>query len=314
MFRFTLRALSLLVPLATGAVFLAIAGGIYLWQNYTVISRAGDYVLATDRDLLMSHREDGAQTENPQREGDSSVESHPVARKVSLRKRAGLNLFERGHSALYETEYPEFPETNSFLRDVNRQVSRHHVVAATEFAVPDWSIVWDEFREAAYCNREWTGGATTDVIWVSDRAVSLLEVHHEYTGGAHGNYWYQARCYIDHNGSARELKLADLFEPSGNWRQHVVKYCANDLRRQGATALNASDQKEEPDSPPLDEDDLVTFSLAPSGLWFFFSPYHVGSYAEGAYSVCVPYAEIEPFLSDSSPVRLFMSRRITSHE
>ena len=41
--------------------------------------------------------------------------------------------------------------------------------------------------------------------------------------------------------------------------------------------------------PPLSDEDLSLFSLTPQGLQFVFPPYAMGSYAEGTYTVLVPY-------------------------
>ena len=314
-----LRGVARLVPLGIAVGFLAVAAVVFLWQNHTTISREGDFVLSKGDDLVMGHHRD-AESDNNRIEtisgdGSSKSETRSVAKKIVLRKRTGLNLADRGHSAIYEAAFPEFPETTPFLRDVNRLVSTAHAATATEFAQADWSLVWDEFRDPSFSNREWSGGVETTVTHATDRAVCLLEMHSEYTGGAHGNYWQVARCFVEENDQARELKLADLFEPSSDWQQRLVTFVTNELRRQGASSLaprEDADVEEVSEFKPaiLEVDDLATFALAPSGIWFFFAPYHVGCYAEGAYSVQMPYSKIENCIPRHSPARLFMPDRV----
>ena len=177
-----------------------------------------------------------------------------------------------------------------------------------EFTTVDWSLVWDELRTPTWSNREWSGIVTTDVLCATDQAVSLLEHRSEYTGGAHPNPWFVSRNFIDDHGKARELKLAELFGPSSGWADQLTLYCSNDLRRQGASYLAPLDDTD-PNAVTrivtLDADDFRTFGLSATALWIFFGPYHVGTYAEGNYSVKVPYEELERFLTADSPARLF---------
>ena len=311
--RSTLRGMARLVPLGILAGFLAVVAGVFLWQNHTTVSREGDFTLATDRDLMMAHHAGTEQNESLSGGSSSRSEPRPVAKKLVLRKRAGLRLGDRGHSAVYEAVFPEFPATSPFLRDVNRQISTSHSEAAAEFARADWSLVWEGLREPAQPIRLWEGSIDTKVAHASDRAICLVEMHWEYTGGAHGNYGHIARCFVEEKDQAWELKLADLFEPSSDWEQRLVAFCTKDLRHQGASSLAAPEDEAEGNdtiSATLEIDDLVTFALAPSGLWFFFGPYHVGCYAEGAYSVQVPYSEIESCIPKHNPARLFMSAKV----
>ncbi len=53
-------------------------------------------------------------------------------------------------------------------------------------------------------------------------------------------------------------------------------------------------------------DDLTSFTLSPPGIRFYFSPYHVGSYADGVFTVGVPYDVIRDCIPETSPARLFM--------
>ncbi len=57
----------------------------------------------------------------------------------------------------------------------------------------------------------------------------------------------------------------------------------------------------------LSKSDLTSFTLSPAGLRFYFSPYHVGSYAEGIYTVGVPYSAIRDCIPDDSPARQYMT-------
>lgn len=296
------------VAAGVAVCLLLVCGGVYWGQNHTTVSRAGDIALAVEADLAMAH-EDGVQAHATPAESDVLRASRQsIATKIVAKRRAGLGLVNRGHSTVYEATFPEFPTTSPFLRDVSRILSASHTADMVEFTTVDWSLVRDELRTPTWSNREWSGIVTTDVLCATDKAVSLLEHRWEDTGGAHGNPWFVSRNFIDDHGKARELKLAELFDPSSGWAEHLTGYCSNDLRRQGASYLSppdASDPNAVTRTVSLEADDLTTFGLTSTALWIFFGPYHVGTYAEGNYSVKVPYEELERFLTADSPARLF---------
>lgn len=103
-----------------------------------------------------------------------------------------------------------------------------------------------------------------------------------------------------------ELSLADLFESESPWESQLVRHCASDLLRQRASSIS-EDCVESPEEYGFTIDDLRAFTLSPTGISFYFSPYHVGCWAEGVYSVRIPWAAIRDCLSDESPARLFMA-------
>ncbi len=297
------------VTVGVAVCLLLVCVGVYWGQNYTTVSRASDIALAVEADLAMAHEEGVQAHATAAEEGASRASRRSVAKKIVAKRRAGLGIGDRGHSTVYEASFPEFPATSPFLRDVNQIIGAGHSSDMAEFTEVDWSLVWDELREPTRSNREWSGIVSTDVLCATDKAVSLLEHRWEDTGGAHGNPWFVSRNFIEDGGKARALTLAELFDPSSAWAEHLVAFCANDLCRQGASYLtppDPSDPNAVTRTVSLEMDDLTTFGLTSTGLWIFFGPYHVGTYAEGNYSVKVPYAELKPFLTAYSPARLFL--------
>jgi hypothetical protein len=173
----------------------------------------------------------------------------------------------------------------------------------------DWGLVKEGFQEPEHFLRDWDASIDIDFTFVSRNAVSSVEGHYEYTGGAHGNSYRLGRSFIEENGSVREFKLEEMFDPASDWEKRLVEHCLGDLRTQGATWVI-----EDPfDSKLLErfsKDDLRSFTLSASGMRFYFSPYHVGSYADGVFTVFVPYSVIFDCLPQDSPARRFMSPEI----
>jgi len=89
--------------------------------------------------------------------------------------------------------------------------------------------------------------------------------------------------------SGREVKLQDLFRPGTPYLSVVSRFCANEVNRQklknGFTEVTESEVADV-------LKDGKTFTLTDQGLLFLFDPYVMGSYAEGYYSVVMPYSAL----------------------
>ncbi len=134
--------------------------------------------------------------------------------------------------------------------------------------------------------REWK------VVANLERFLSLSADHYEYTGGAHGNYWFYGQIW-DREAKAA-LDARDLFEsPEALWTVLEASYCEG---------LNVERQKRFGDEaevgtgygwgcPGLEE---LTLLLGSSNgktfdrVGLLAAPYVAGSYAEGAYEVTLP--------------------------
>lgn len=129
----------------------------------------------------------------------------------------------------------------------------------------------------------WTSESDTTVQGISSDHLSLLTARYSYTGGAHGNTTYVARTYEATPAGPRLVDLAALLLADAGARSALVAYVLDQLRAQDATWVVQDEVL------TLSNDDLALFSLTPQGLQFVFPPYAMGSYAEGTYTVLVPY-------------------------
>ena len=126
-----------------------------------------------------------------------------------------------------------------------------------------------------------------------DRFLSISADHYEYTGGAHGNYWFDAKVW-DRTANVA-LDARDLFEsPGALWQAIEAPYCRG-LNVQRAEKFPGED----PEAmgwgcPGLDQLTLLLGSSDGTSfdrLGLLAAPYVAGSYAEGAYEVTVPVTE-----------------------
>ena len=140
--------------------------------------------------------------------------------------------------------------------------------------------------------KRWTHDDSAQVRYYSPDLVSVVGEHYEYTGGAHGNYGHFMANFWWHLGRARPVQLADCFDAGKEWRSVVGGYIRRDLKKQGAGW------------PPKTNSEAIetAFFFSPAGVEFHYAPYHVGSYAEGLYTVLVPYTELRGLLKRTGPL------------
>ena len=304
------------LPAGVPLVIVATLAVVFELQNYTTFTRKDDFLLVTDEQLAVQYKT--YSSGDPERKNFVGPEySIPVAKKTVLTRRTGLGFYDRGHHSSFEAELPEFLIDSPFLKTLSQQLCDDYKQSATEFTTVDWSLVLDGFREPSHSLRNWEGTITVDFAYVTPKAVSLIEFYWEFTGGVHGNGGANGQCFVDDHGSVRRLKLEDLFHPNSDWKKRLIEYCVSDLRCQGASFItdalvqNPDSATTLPDSycdlKQFSTSDLISFTLSPEGLRFYFSPYHVGSYADGVFTVGVPHYVIRDCIPEESPARLFMT-------
>ena len=140
-----------------------------------------------------------------------------------------------------------------------------------------------------------------DILLARADLVSLLCIAYEFAGGAHPNSGYYAENYaIDANGKSRTLGLWSVLKKSPTAVNLLSERLIRSLKLQKASLVldgSIKDFKKE-----LEQDTLV-FALSPAGLIFQFSPYAVGSYAEGDFRVVVPAKDVAALLQPGLQLR-----------
>lgn len=119
--------------------------------------------------------------------------------------------------------------------------------------------------------------------------LSLLETRSSYAGGAHPNTTYRSLTFRRRGAEVRRLELAELFREGVPYRQRLLAEVTRALRARGAAWIVDG-------SMQLRERGLSVFTLSARGLTFTFAPYAVGTYAQGAFFVTVPYARVRALL------------------
>ncbi len=133
------------------------------------------------------------------------------------------------------------------------------------------------------------------IEYFSGQIVSLLFTHSEYTGGVHPNYYYTTINLFLAPDKIKGLTLDDLFIKNSNYLRLLSDICITNLKSQGATFVIDEEVKDV-------SEQLDAFSITPKELVFTFSPYLVGSYAEGTYTVAIPYKDIKKIINPNGPL------------
>jgi peptidoglycan-N-acetylmuramic acid deacetylase PdaC-like protein len=176
----------------------------------------------------------------------------------------------------------------------------------------------------SYRDQPWTFDRSYRLRTAAGPYVSVLIDSGEFTGGAHPNSVVDTLLWD--SGPNRRANMQTLFretakdEPTTTALAKLVRdaVIAEKKKRDIPMDDPASNIWLEPIKP--DFSTLGAPSLAPSnetgcasGMTFHFSPYGVGAYAEGPYTLFVPFTSLEPYLTDDAK-KLFAGERPKSDE
>jgi hypothetical protein len=161
----------------------------------------------------------------------------------------------------------------------------------------------DEMQQAPHDSpiSEQSLSVAYNLVYYAPDLVSVLGQHWDYTGGAHGNGGYQTLNLAIREGKVTGLRLADLFRPGSDYLRRLSDRCVDLLHRAEASDVVAGRKV------AFSEPDLGAFTIGPKGITFYFAPYEVGCFAEGAYEVTVPYADVAPVIAPQGPLGRFLT-------
>jgi hypothetical protein len=182
-------------------------------------------------------------------------------------------------------------ESAEWLKDLRAEWDRDDKAARDPKAKADPKV-----RRIDVESTDWS------VAWYAEGVVSLRGLTYWDGGGAHPNHALSGRTFILSGGKAAEAKLADLFRRGSDWRRAVAGLVMADLRRQKASLVLGGEVKD------LSEKDLAAWVVTPAGIEFDFSPYAVGCYAEGSFTVALPWEKVSALLDPAGPMGKFAKR------
>ena len=119
------------------------------------------------------------------------------------------------------------------------------------------------------------------------RVVSFLESVSSYTGGVHGNYGVLGQNFDARTG--KQLSLSDVCPKTEGLIAAIIAQLGFDypdapFMKSGSTLMQDTVRQ-------WVSDGVVSWTLDPRGVTFYFNPYVIGSYAEGIYTVTLLFSQ-----------------------
>src|SRR5258708_13895552 len=125
-------------------------------------------------------------------------------------------------------------------------------------------------------------------ILFSDNIVSLMGNVFVFAHLTHGWKQYEGKTYAKMNGSFKEITLNDLF-PKPSQKEFLRSYCENFFKYHADCSYF---QGTDPLCDHLDQELIKTFVVDHESLILVFQPYAVGGFADGPFTVKIPFTEL----------------------
>lgn len=125
-------------------------------------------------------------------------------------------------------------------------------------------------------------------ILFSDNIVSLMGNVFVFAHLPHGWKQYEGKTYAKMNGSFKEITLNDLF-PEPSQKEFLRSYCENFFKYHADCSYF---QGTDPLCDDLDQELIKTFVVDHESLILVFQPYAVGGFADGPFTVKIPFTEL----------------------
>lgn len=196
-----------------------------------------------------------------------------------------------------ELAYRLWKDAKSSLDEMMAQAAGDQAMAAEDAAAsgdPSWF-------------RPYTMEISSKATLVLDDLISIEHFIAQYTGGAHGNYFMGGGIY--RKGETVPVKLSEIIADEAGFRARVVRgLVAEKISRGWEESEQAviSSELGELLTPTTDYPDVFDGKVVLQGsdragviggVVVVFSPYDVGSFAEGSYEVLISAADLQPVLT-----------------
>ncbi|UYB51171.1 TIR domain-containing protein [Xanthomonas sp. AM6] len=203
--------------------------------------------------------------------------------------------------------YPKF--TSQVASPLAEELSQFFEGRARKAAVDARQKIWDQSPDlfsdqldAPPSNGRWDD---YEIAYSSERLLSLIfRVGWYGAGAAHPNSHFETYNFVL-TPHLVQLELSDLFSELSPAIEAVSNFSIAELQREywrrfGREA-DGSSLEWIKDGAGADIENFLNFSISDDGLTFMFPPYQVGPYAEGSWTVFVPFYDILPYLRRSGP-------------
>jgi hypothetical protein len=120
----------------------------------------------------------------------------------------------------------------------------------------------------------------------TDSLVSISYLVYDYAGGAHPNSYWTTANWVISGDKVRDAKLEDFLATGEESFKALTAFLIADLKKQEAASVVDGTTTE------FRQEEVAAFTVSPMGLTFYFSPYAVGPYAQGDFTVAVSWKDL----------------------
>ncbi len=229
--------------------------------------------------------------------------------EISFKKKIDYFSFSGNLKVKANNSYPEFQNDNSFIQEINHRVRQNakdelckflfnFVVEEKEGQQLDQDALDLEFdkREFRYL---------LNPTYASPQLVSIFVELNYYAGLPHGSSHYCELNYWMDGQQIHELTLESLFSLEKDFASFLIDYCLSTLKNDQVGYFYPDPDGNVP--VKIELKDLNVFTLSKNGLTITFQPYHVGGWADGPYSVTIPFDELIHLIRPNGPLSEFFS-------
>jgi len=205
-----------------------------------------------------------------------------------------ISKLKKGYWSVSVT-YPHFQSASAVTALAN-----HDLMQLSQTWVHEWATGITKDMEKPIT--PWLEEYTPTVVSARGELVSLQMTQYSDTEGAHPNTLHLTLNFGFVGDGAKLLTLKDLFKPGTQALAIVSKIVIAKLKEKDASWIQDGTVK------LLDAKQGDEFVIKPDRLTYIFSPYEMGSYAEGTYEIDVPFATIAAKLNPTGPLRVLLRK------
>lgn len=192
--------------------------------------------------------------------------------------------------------YPKFTNGGRLAEFINESIYSS-TLKAFKSCADDFNTNYESDEMRFEANRRYS------IRFVHDHLISSLIERWEFTGGAHGDLYFEVLNAGYVNGTPKILTLEDLFIRESDYKR-VLSAAGIELLR-SAEAYYIIDGT----ITELNERLLLNFTVTPKGLSLHYAPYEVGPYAGGPTEITIPWKKLESIVNRDGPLAPILPKK-----
>ncbi len=228
-----------------------------------------------------------------------SIKNHEIEKKL------GDCNSKEGRCLDLKLKYPEIVDGNDDLRNSVNGIIKEFLINSMVMGAGgnDGNVVTidtaimeleEEFRDFIddldFPTPNWSIESTVDVTFSDSAYFAISMNNYSYTGGAHPNYSISKKIFDKETGQI--IKLVDLVKDVSAIKKLVEINFRKEVKVPVPISLSESGFWFENDQFTLPEN----VGMTNDGLEFYYNPYEVAPYAQGAIEIVLPFSKIKKML------------------